>query len=108
MRWFGLGNDGCPMRRVQLTVRLLLLVRHPPHSGHRLPRDITPAASLSLLHQPQLHLHRRAHRIRKHLPRVRRVLGLPWVMLLLLLLLLLVLLELLGVMHLHSQQLLLL
>jgi hypothetical protein len=92
------------MHRVWLTVRLLLLVRHPAHSGHRLP-DITPrnaATCLGLsslsLHQPQLHLHLRAHRIRKHLPCVRRVLSLPWMMLLVLLVLLL-LLEFLRVMH---------
>jgi hypothetical protein len=93
------------MHRVWLTVRLLLLVRHLTHSGHRLP-DIAPRttttclglSSLSL-HQPQLHLHRRAHRIREHLPWVGQVLGLPWVLLLLVLLLLL---ELLRVMHLHG------
>lgn len=83
-----------------MTVRLLLLVRN-----HLLPRIITRTAtclglglSCLSLHQPQLHLHLRAHRIRKHLHWECRVLDLPRVVLLLLL----VMLERLGVStHLH-------
>jgi hypothetical protein len=76
---------------------------HPAYGHRPLIQVITPGGAttrlgnlslLGLLHQLQLQLHLRVHR-EEHLRWLRRVLGRPWVVLLLLLMLLLVLLVLL-------------